>query len=359
MKVLLLGEFSALHKNLKEGLCKIGVDVTHASNGDGWKKINSDITWISSSQSILGWVRTFFSLLFLLPRLRGYDVVQLMSPVLFPRQFGVNKLIINYIIKNNKKVFLVGAGASDMNSYIADFFEKKFKYPQLYNAILEGRSCLWSQTEEGRCYNEWLHSRLHGYIPIMYEYAQGYRDVNYNKLLKTIPIPMNLDKVAYSKNIVGDKVVIFHGLIREEQKGTPLITQALKEIKDLYPNDVEIIIDGRMPLDVYLETLGRANIVIDQVYSASNGVNAVYNLAMGNVVLGGGDIESLSEYGLKKSESPLISIEANSDDIKNKLIDLIENKDTLPDLGWKSRKYAEKLHCYETVAKSYVSEWSK
>ena len=43
MKILLLGDYSAVHKNLKEGLCSLGHEVDFASNGDGWKKIPRDI----------------------------------------------------------------------------------------------------------------------------------------------------------------------------------------------------------------------------------------------------------------------------------------------------------------------------
>ena len=37
MKILLLGDFSAVHKNLKDGLLELGHDVVLASDGDGFK----------------------------------------------------------------------------------------------------------------------------------------------------------------------------------------------------------------------------------------------------------------------------------------------------------------------------------
>ena len=43
MKILLLGEYSAIHKNLREGLISLGHEVNLASNGDGWKNIPRDI----------------------------------------------------------------------------------------------------------------------------------------------------------------------------------------------------------------------------------------------------------------------------------------------------------------------------
>ena len=39
MRVLLVGEFSGFYLNLKQGLQELGVDVTLAANGDGWKQI--------------------------------------------------------------------------------------------------------------------------------------------------------------------------------------------------------------------------------------------------------------------------------------------------------------------------------
>ncbi|WP_034293688.1 MULTISPECIES: hypothetical protein [Bacillus] len=42
-KILLLGEYSGVHQNLKEGLKELGHDVVVASDGDEQIRINSDI----------------------------------------------------------------------------------------------------------------------------------------------------------------------------------------------------------------------------------------------------------------------------------------------------------------------------
>ena len=80
MKILLLGEYSAIHKNLREGLISLGHEVNLASNGDGWKNIprdidinyNNKIIPYKIASRIYPWidVKNFF----------GYDIVQLMSP---------------------------------------------------------------------------------------------------------------------------------------------------------------------------------------------------------------------------------------------------------------------------------------
>ncbi|HAS6416308.1 TPA: glycosyltransferase [Vibrio vulnificus] len=355
MKILLLGEFSALHKNLKEGLVELGHDVTIASSGDGWKNISGDINFSSHKKGLLGKVEKILKLIQVVPRLKNYDVVQFIAPVLFPRVLGLNWIITRFIIKYNRRIYLVGAGATDQITGIADFCEKHYKYPQLYKEIKKSNPIMWSQTTAGRKYNAWFFSQINGYIPIMYEYAQGYRMFNNTKLCRTVPIPMNIDKIKYKENIVGDKVVIFHGLNREGVKGTHIIREAMNKIQHDYPNDVECIIDGNMPLDEYLRFLERVNIVIDQAFSVSSGVNGVYNLAMGKVVLGGGEPEFLKEFKLENS--PIIPIKPTCDSIYNQLKFLIENKSKITNIGKISREFTEKHHCYKFVAQQYIDIW--
>lgn len=351
MKILLLGEFSALHKNLKEGLVELGHNVTIASSGDGWKCINGDINIGSSKKGLIGRIERIFNILKAIPKFKDYDVVQFVAPVLFPKVLWFNNFIVKYIFKNNKKVFLVGAGCND--SATADFFELKF--PQFYKQIKKSNPSMWSQTLEGRKYNSWFLEQINGFIPIMYEYAQGLRDIGYSKLCPTIPIPMNIDKIKYDDNVVGEKLVIFHGLNREGVKGTPLIREAMEKLQKKYPDEVECIIDGKMPLDVYLTFLKRVNVVIDQAYSVSIGVNGVYNLAMGKIVVGGGEQEFLDEFGLESS--PLIPIQPTVDNIYNQLEQLLQRKDEILEMGKASRLFAEQLHDYKKVAQQYLNVW--
>jgi len=354
VKVLLLGEFSGLHKNLKEGLLELGHDVTIASSGDGWKSIKSDLNIGPSRKGILRKPSGLWSILRAVPMLKDYDVVQIVSPTVFPRVFGINKAILRYIFNKNKKVFLVGAGCNDSGT--ADFFENGLKYPQFYKEIKKSNPRMWIQSEKGRKFNDWIFQKINGFIPIMYEYAEGYRRIGYKKLCPTVPIPINTDSVQYTKNKVNGRLVVFHGLNREGVKGTPIIRKAMERLQNEFPDDVECIIDGKMPLDEYLSVLERVNVVVDQVYSVSVGVNGVYNLAMGKVVVGGGEMEFLEEFGLDRS--PLIPIEPTVEDVYEKLKSLVGCNEYLEELGQRSRAFAENLHDYKKVAQSYVDIWS-
>ncbi|MCF2848676.1 hypothetical protein NH514_02915 [Pseudoalteromonas sp. ACER1] len=357
MKILLLGEFSAFHSNLKEGLLSQGHDVTIASSGDGWKKINSDLKIGTSRKGLLGKLESLINLAKVLPRLKGYDVVQFIDPVLFPKFLGINQAIVKFIFRNNKKIFLVAAGATNKISAIADFSQNRFKYPQLYQQVKKTNPDMWSQTDKGRHYNDFFLEGINGVIPIMFEYAQGFRDINYPKLCPTLPIPMNIEKIQYKENIIGDKIVLFHGLNREGMKGTPLISKAMEKLEQNYPDDVKCIIDGRMPLEEYLSFLEKVNVVIDQAYSVSVGVNGVYNLAMGKVVVGGGEPEFLREFNLSKS--PLLPIKPDVENIYQQLEWLVKNKNEIFNMGVESRNFTEALHDYKQVACKYLETWNK
>lgn len=356
MKILLLGDFSSLHKNLKEGLVELGHEVHVASSGDGWKKISSDYNIGRSKKGIFGSIEKAVNLVNVVPKLSGYDIVQFISPVIFPMNFGLNKKIVDFIFRNNGKIFLVGAGATNHNSYIADFLQHGYKNPQLYQAILSSYGgSLWSQGNQGREYNEYFHGKINGYIPIMYEYAQGYRNIDHEKLTNTIPIPIDIRKTVYEKNYAKDKVVFFHGLNREADKGTSLIRSAMENLKQRYPKDVDIVLDGRMPLDQYLNFLKCVNCVVDQAYALSYGVNAVFNMALGRIVIGGGHVECLEEFSLKKS--PMIPIEPSVKDIVVKLEGLLDSRSRFEELGYNSRLYVEKNHESIMIAKSYLQTW--
>lgn len=90
-----------------------------------------------------------------------------------------------------------------------------------------------------------------------------------------------------------------------------------------------------MPLDKYLDVMRKTNIVIDQTNSYSLGVNGIYALAMGKVVLGGAEPESLKSLGVENS--PVINIKPNAKSIVDEIEKLIDKKDSIETIGNESR----------------------
>jgi hypothetical protein len=354
MKILLLGEFSSLHKNLKEGLVELGHEAVVAAFGDGYKKVPVDISFDSELNGILGKIDRRLQPLLKLRLLKGYDVMQLINPFIFHMPYFPREYFLNKIINSNEKFFL---SASGTDSYFWRYGRSALKYGPFDDFLkydLKQKSH-YIDSEESFAFNKKLVNFSNGVIPIVYEYEICYESER-EKRLNTIPIPMNIDKIDYHENIIRNKITIFHGLTRYGMKGTRHVEEAFKFLSQKYPNDLELIIDGKMPLDKYLNVLKRTNIVIDQMYSHSLGVNGIYAMAMGKVVMGGAEPESLKSLGV--SSSPVINLSPNAESIIDSVETLLANKERVASIGFESRLFVEKVHAHTKVAQQYVDTWT-
>ena len=149
--------------------------------------------------------------------------------------------------------------------------------------------------------------------------------------------------------------MFFHGILREKDKGTNYIRQAFEIISQKYPNDVEVIIEGRLPLKEYLEVLRRTNVLVDQCKEHCWGLNACYGMAQGKVILGGASRNSLKEFEI--SESPVFHVKPDVEQIVQQLEHVIENRNKITEWGYQSRNFVETFHNHVKVAQKYVDMW--
>lgn len=352
MKILLLGDFSAHHKNLKDGLLELGHEVTLVSNGDGWKEIDSDINLSMKGKSFFHKLYYRFQLMKVVLIFKDYDVVQLVSPFFFPVNIFPYKYIFNKLKKNNKKIFLCAAGSDSFYWRLGRENLRYGPYEDYLKYDCKSESHLY-ETDSWYDINKFVASSVDGIIPIMFEYQNCYSSCD--KLCSTIPIPMNTDLIKFQPNIVKNKIVVFHGLSRYGFKGTRFVEKAFEILREKYSDRAEFIIDGKMPLDEYLNLMKRTNIVIDQTYSYSLGLNGIYALAMGKVVLGGAEPESLKALNVEKS--PVINVLPNVDDIVSKIECLLDNKNSLNEIGQRGRDFVENIHCHKKIAGKYIKAW--
>ena len=356
MKILLLGEYSGYFTNLKKGLIQLGNECKLASSGDGWKKIDGyDYNIIhSDSKSLIK--RLYYHIIHPLIHRKeyfGYDIVYMISTQIFSPH--INKFMFNLIKRNNKKVFLTVAGGC--HSLYKSYAEGKLGYytfdnnPELV-AKFDGNN---KNSKTLIKQENYIYKNVNGIIPIMYEYSIGVTGLH--NFIKTVPLPFDLSSVEYTKNIVVDKIKIFHGVIREKSKGTDIIKKALEIIKERYSNEVEIIIDGKKPLKQYLQLLDTVNILVDQCKEHCYGMNALYAMAKGRIVLGGASEKSLLEYGL--DSSPVFHIEPDVNQIVNQLENVIRQNNNFEKIGYESRRYVEINHDCKIIAQKYIDLWSK
>jgi glycosyltransferase involved in cell wall biosynthesis len=352
MKILLLGEFSGLYKNLKDGLVELGHHAVIASNGDGFKKFPADISLGSTSSSLVGRIHRRVRPISLLSELRDYDVVQLVNPFLMCFKFFPVDHFYQRIIDNNDKFFISAAGD---DAFFWRHGRQRLKYGPFDDSLkYDSKSkSNYLETESAYRFNKNLVENSNGIIPIMYEYEESYRSCS--KRLKTIPIALNTNEIKYNRNSVGKKIIVFHGLNRYGFKGTRFVESAFSELARKYPNDLELIIRGKMPITDYLNLMNRANVVVDQVNSHSCGINGLYAMAMGKIVLGGSEPESLQSLGVLNS--PVINISPCSSSIVHAIERIIANRSEIDLMGERSRLYVEKYHNHRKIAQQYIDLW--
>ncbi len=352
MRILLFGEFSGLHRNLKEGLLELGHEVVIASGLDGYKMIRGDINLDKTSTGILGKIESHLKPFFALNKLQGYDVIQTVNPFypnakLFPKQF-----FYSILRKHNSSFFMLAAGS---DAFYWRYGPERLRYSPFKDFLKYDVKSdnYYMQHKSAYSYNRKIADLSDGVIPVMYDYEVCYEGCE--KRLNTIPLPVNVDKIEYRENVVGNKLVVFHGLSRYGLKGTRHVEAAYEELASRYPRDLELIIDGQLPLDEYLELMRRTNVVIDQVNSYSLGMNGVYALAMGKAVIGGAEPEGLKSLGVDSSS--VMNATPDKQSIIRRVEELLENRHRIADIGADGRNFVEANHSHIKVAGKYVETW--
>jgi len=363
MKILLLGEYSNLHWTIAEGLRKLGHDVTVASGGDRYKNIKRDVDLYRNSYNIGDTIRFGFNVLKEFSKFKGYDVVQIINSVFIDLRFSNNLRLFNYLKKHNKRVFL-GAFGDDTFWMKACLDHKTYRYSEFYNgdkpiikSQIEAKKKAWEQPRRAEL-DKVIADSCDGIIACLYEYHKAYEKY-YPEKLTFIPEPVNMTDAPFKQRGNNNKVRFFIGIQtkRSEIKGTDVLYKVLKEVNQKYPDLSDIKKVESMPYDKYMQTMDESDILLDQLYSYTPAMNALFAMGRGLVVVGGGEPESYDILG-ETENKPVINVLPDEKDIFNKLEWLIQNKQEIPQLSLQSRKFIEKHHDYVKVAQQYIDFWS-
>ena len=361
MRVLLIGEYSNVHWTLAQALRKLGHSVTVVSSGDGWKNYNRDIDiqFKSSMQLYKFLIKSV-----VLGSFKGYDVVQLINFRFFfgEKNEGLNKYFFDYLKRYNKSIFLGAYG--DDYFWVKACIENKYKYSPFQslqsNDDKYAKSVLKLLSSSSEDANSYIADRSSGIISCMYEYYHAYQ-ANYCDRLESIPLPVNTDEISYVPNtVVNGKIKLFIGVQHDRNtwKGTDFLLSAIKEFAAKNNDLIELQIASNVSYYAYLELYNQSNIFFDQLYSYSQGMNALAAMAKGKILFGGGEPESYNFVG-EQSNFPIFNITKDKQKLFTSLEEIISRPEGFENLGQQSRKYIEKNHDYIKVAKQYLEVYEK
>lgn len=363
MKVLLLGEYSNVHATLAKGLRKLGNEAAVVSNGDFWKDYPRDID-VSRKEGKLGGMALLIKILKLLPKLRGFDIVQLINPMFFELKAERLFPIYHYLKKHNRKIVL---GAFGMDYYWVR--ECTFRKPLRYSdfnigekartdepAVREQRD--WLGTPKSRLNIEIAHS-CDGIVTGLYEYDVCYRP-HFPYKTVFIPFPIEIEGGRVKGGGCTTPLNLFIGISknRSAYKGTDIMLTAAKAVKAKYPDRLELRIAEGVPFDEYARMLDGSDLLMDQLYSYTPAMNALLAMSKGIVVIGGGEPENyaiLNEQELR----PIVNVQPTFDSVYHELERLVLNPSLVPRLKKESIEYVRRHHDYIKVARHYQDFYTK
>lgn len=368
MRILLLGEYSNVHATLAEGLRNLGHTVTVVSNGDFWKDYTRDID-VSRKEGRWGGVKLMLKIASILPRLKGYDIVQLINPMFFELKAERILPIYKYLRKHNKKIVL---GAFGMDYYWVH--ENITRMPLRYSDFNIGTTLRkdpeatmyindWIDTAKGRL-NQEIANDCDAIVAGLYEYWATYHPLFPSKTT-FIPFPIKLkktglypidskDESSSSESQAPLNVFIGINKSRSAYKGTDIMLRAAQDLAAQYPDKVQLTVAESLPFKDYVKAMNEADVILDQLYSYTPAMNALEAMSRGIIVVGGGEPENYDI--LHESElRPIINVEPTYDSVYQQLEHLVLHPELIPTLKQQSIEYIRRHHDYLKVATQYIS----
>lgn len=360
-RILLMHEYSSVHYNLAEGLKALGYDVTLASSGDHWKNYPRDIDLKRDNR----WLY-LLKLILIFPRFRGYDVVQLINPIFLELKAERIKPFYRYLRRHNGLMVLCAMG----DDYYCSLFCSTYDVQSHPENILGNISKCSDRTKT--IHNEWIGTQkenLNRYIasdcdgivagshdywhPYLNSSDKSHNGKNIKEKVTFIPLPIICpDKVVSPES---KKLRIFIGIqkTRTLNKGTDIMVDAAKALLKEYPDRVEIITAENVPFQEYSKLIDSCDILLDQIFTTSPGMNALLALSKGIIPVLGCHPEHYILVG-ESEYRPIINVEPSVESVYKQLENLILNPDSVTKLKAESRFYAMRNHDYIKVAGEYV-----
>ncbi len=378
MKIVLIGEYNRTHRNIKKGLEALGHDAVVIALTDGFKKVDVDIEIKNYYSSFFP--KKFRILLFKLfkidllglsvkrqlqskeKHLLNYDIIQYVNEAPFFIDSKNHLKIFKWISSLSKgKSYLLSCGLDYPSVLFAK--HKKFRY-SILTPFFEGKVNK-GDLSLGLSYLDKKHVTLHDHI---YNNIEGVisNDIDYHlplkdhkKYLGMIPHAIDLSELKYKTPIIGDKIIIFHGINIHNyyKKGNDIFEEALKIVKIKYAHKIEIITTKNLPYKEYISCFDKAHILLDQVYAYDHGYNALEAMAKGKVVFTGAEKEWLDYYHLEENTIAFNAL-PNPRLIANKLEWLLRNPKKIIEISKNARKFVEENHDHIECAKKYLDIWS-
>lgn len=384
MRILLLGEYSNVHHTLCDSFRRMGHEVLLISDGDGWKNYPRDIDLSRRLEGPMGSLLYLVRLMSLLPRMRGYDVVQLINPDFLHLKPRWNQWLFDYLKRHNR---MVSVGCFGDDYYVIQRSQKEYVEKRLSEASSHSGSSYLEYTDfyaKGQVIDHPLnHQRVEGWInspkarltqyvmakadcliACLYEYYKVYDTAEFSGRLHYIPLPVSIEGKADDniRNTVPLRILLAIQKRRSSMKGTDQIAAVLDQFAKDFPDQIDVQRVESVPFADYCRLLDEADVVVDQLYSYTPAMNALEAMSRAKVVISGGEVDFYlfqeQLYHGAPHLRPIINLRPNEpqrnyDCLCEALLDL----EHVSLLKRQSKEFVRFYHNADSVAAQYINVW--
>ena len=167
-------------------------------------------------------------------------------------------------------------------------------------------------------------------VSVEFDHLQCHPNLNH------IPFPFDNSKFELVSNKNEDQIIIGHAPTNRAAKGSDAIISIVEELKKNFPVKLNLI--ENMPYEIALKKKAECHIFIDQIGDLGYGINSLESLSMGIATC------SCLAEGFEEiySDHPFIVIDESN--MKDRFIELIENKKLRFQKGTEGREWVKKYH---------------
>jgi hypothetical protein len=357
-KILLINDVRGSHENLYTAFKKLGIDCDIALFGSSLS--NKAIDYKDFDQfrkyKSFGKIPRVILNYFMVKNLEDYDVSSYVHRITFlDRPEFLRLADVPYLRNKSKIMSYTGLGCDEI-SFIYGSEALPYKPCESCQKYDEaGKRC--EEVIRGR--NELSINNLNRYFDTFVSTAIEYDHIQkkIDKKIHRIPLPVNIQDIPWvpAKAKGNNTVKIVHTPSRKGFKGTDIVCQAIEVLRTIR-SDFEFKIISGLSFHEYTNQIQEADIVIDQVWSQSPGMNALWLLAMGKIVFSGNTEIARSYFKFSKS-SPIINAEPNAESLARELSNAISNRGSFTSISEYGREYIKSNHDSDKIAMLYLEMW--
>lgn len=366
--IILIGDYSGVHYELSIALKEKGKTVVLISEGDGYKKIKSDIVFpgfkrhrsVLLNKIINLWRLTglfgifnYFKFRKIVKNFNNIEIVQIINPVAIESLGALGNILLMRLMRKKTKIFSMCAVGDDFSwvkaclrgDYNYSSFDRLVYFDNLHKYLF---SLKYIFSPFYVVLDFYSRKKVDLIIPGIDDYKIAYQ--GNKKITECINFPVSRKNFSFPSK-TSYPINIFHAWQKgkELRKGNDILDGCVKRYIEEHGGE-NIIYEtvSNVSYEEFVKKYKDSDIVLDQIYSYGCGVTAHLGMAAGKVVFSG------FEYGDFE-----IGINATPDEdmLYEKFCKLIDSPELIDKIKLNAYNFALENFPSDIIANKYINLW--